>query len=179
MNHMMIDLETLATSANALVVSVGAAVFNEKEILRTGYWVLDPQDQVRTGRGFAFKTIKWWMEQSDEARAVFKDQNVTTLRLFASEFQNLFGGEPHRLWGNGADFDLAIMIDLWQRSGLPLIREWKYSNHMCYRTFKTLFLREANGKLVERKGTHHNALDDAIFQAENVIASGRLSEFKC
>lgn len=51
MNHMMIDLETLATSANALVVSVGACVFTDTAIVRKGYWVLGAGYERATPQG--------------------------------------------------------------------------------------------------------------------------------
>lgn len=178
MKHMMIDLETLATSANAIVVSVGAAVFTETEIVRTAYWVLNSKEQHKKGRAISVDTLTWWLDQSAEARAVFKTPPLlqTSLDVFATQFKNFFGGERIHLWGNGADFDLAIMIDLWNRHGLEKIDCWKYYDHFCYRTFHQLFKCK---NLAPREGTHHNALDDAITQAKCVIASGKLSEFKC
>lgn len=118
------------------------------------------------------------MGQNDQAREVFtkKPDSLYSLEMFAESFGNFFENEKLHLWGNGADFDLAIMIDMWERHGLPKIPGWAYYNHMCYRTFKTLFKCK---DLATRKGTHHNAVDDAIFQAECVLASGRLKEFKC
>lgn len=177
MKHMMIDLETLATSANAVVVSVGACVFTSEDIVRSQYWVLDVKEQMRKGRAVAPDTIEWWMRQSDQARGVFQTPHTlrTPLDVFATQFRDFFSGEPMRLWGNGADFDLAIMIDLFQRHGLRYVEEWKYYNHMCYRTFNQLF----NCKnAVVRTGVHHHALDDAEHQARCVIASGKLKEFK-
>jgi hypothetical protein len=172
MKHMMIDLETLATSANALVVSVGACTFDQHQIYKKGYWVLNQTEQHRKGRAISPSTVQWWMGQNDQARSVFKEKEVLTLEKFAIAFALFFEGEQFHLWGNGADFDLSIMIDLWERHSLEKIPGWRYYNHMCYRTFKTLF---KCGNLTTRQGTHHNALDDAIFQAENVIASGKLS----
>lgn len=175
MNHMMIDLETLATSANALIISVGACVFDEEKIIRKGYWVLNQTEQYKKGRAISVDTVRWWMEQSDGARSVFKSRDILTLEKFAESFGVFFEGERLHLWGNGADFDLAIMIDLWQRHSLPKIPGWAYYNHMCYRTFHQLF--KCKG-IVERKGTHHDALDDAVHQTECVLASGKLKEFK-
>jgi len=170
MIHMMIDLETLDTKPSAVVLSVGAVVFNTEKIIRHGYWVIDPREQIANSRTMSFDTIKWWMEQNKEAQKVFTDQAIG-LHQFAGEFENLFMKESMHLWGNGSDFDLSIMMDLWSRHSLPRIKGWKYSNHMCFRTFNQMHNVK---QLVERKGTYHNALDDAIYQAECVIASGKL-----
>jgi len=165
MNHMMIDLETLDTCSSAVVVSVGAVVFSEKEILRTGYWVLDQKDQLKNGRTMNPDTVSWWMRQSDQARSVFI-ADKTELGLFNNQFIDLFKDEKLQLWGNGADFDLSIMIDLWRTQNLYKTSYWSYSNHRCFRTFN--WMTDCK-KLVSRVGTHHNALDDAIFQTECVL----------
>lgn len=176
MKHIMIDLETLATSANSVVVSVGACVFTDIEIERSGYWVLDMNEQYKKGRAMSVDTIRWWLNQSEEARQVFTLKPFTLFSLdeFAKQFNEFFCGEQLHMWGNGADFDCAIMIDLFERHQLPKPEGWKYYNHMCYRTFHQLFKCK---NLAPRQGTHHHALDDAIHQAKCVIASGRLKEF--
>jgi hypothetical protein len=71
----MIDLETLGTGPDVIVVSVGAVLF-DADTGETGgefYRILDYQDQIDLGRKPSADIIKWWMEQTNEARSVFKD----------------------------------------------------------------------------------------------------------
>lgn len=69
-----------------------------------------------------------------------------------------------RVWGNGAAFDNVILASAYRRvtAGTP----WQYWNDRCYRTVKALHPDVP----MQRTGDHHNALDDAISQAHQLIA---------
>jgi len=67
------------------------------------------------------------------------------------------------VWGNGADFDLPILAAAYKAAGGP--PPWKPYNGRCYRTLKNL----APSIKLERQGTHHQALDDAVCQAKHLI----------
>lgn len=169
MNNIMVDLETLDTNATSVIISVGAVVFDTEKILRRGYWVLDIDEQVKAGRTVSGSTISWWSQQSDKARKVFVPTSLPwSIANFGTEFKGFFQGEKLAFWGNGSDFDTAIMIDFWNRHGLEKIPGWKYSNNMCFRTFNKM--TGCKG-MVQRAGVHHHALDDAEFQADCVLAA--------
>jgi exodeoxyribonuclease VIII len=78
--------------------------------------------------------------------------------LFLSRY-----GEDVKIWGNGASFDNVILANAYRRNDLNI--PWKYYNDRCYRTMKSL----APHIKMEREGTHHNALSDAISQANHLI----------
>jgi hypothetical protein len=67
------------------------------------------------------------------------------------------------VWGNGAAFGNVILRSAYAACGL--LPPWEFWNDRCYRTLKNL---RPDIKL-ERSGTHHNALDDAITQAEHAV----------
>ncbi len=67
------------------------------------------------------------------------------------------------MWGNGADFDNAILAHCYSRLGRPA--PWKFWNSRCYRTLKSF--SPVRGK---RIGVHHHALDDAKTQAADAMA---------
>jgi hypothetical protein len=71
-----------------------------------------------------------------------------------------------KIWGNGASFDNAILAELYRVAKHP--SPWEYWNDRCYRTLKNLYKQVVPPP--ERKGTHHNALDDAVFQAEHAVS---------
>lgn len=174
-NHMMIDLETIDTSASSVILSLGAVVFDNTRVLREREWVFDIDSQLKLGRTVTGNTIEWWMKQSDTARSVFTNTAIpkVTPQEFANQFTEFIGGETLKLWGNGADFDLSILIDFWHKtinSGFPSPAPWKFGNHLCFRTFNKITNCK---KLVQRTGTHHNALDDAKYQTECVLAAFR------
>lgn len=69
-----------------------------------------------------------------------------------------------RPYGNGASFDLSILKAAYDAVGLKA--PWKFWDERCYRTIKNDYSQIEPD---ERAGTHHNALDDAKFQALHAI----------
>lgn len=161
MTHIMLDLETLATSEKSLVVSIGAVHFDDDKFISEFYRVLDITSQPT--RKVDPNTIKWWMEQSDGARSVFKESAVLA-KTAAYDFRDWLCVTPkYHIWSNGANFDIPIIRDLLTDYDIPI--PWKYSAERCYRTVKHFFKVTS-----ERQGTHHNALDDAKYQAMNLMS---------
>ena len=172
MNHIMLDIETLDTAQSAVVLSIGAVVFDphSKELGEKFYveFTTDLDTQQRVGRTVSAATVTWWMQQGAAAKQIFVDPAPEGVRRVSTaqgltEFASFIarnGGKEAQLWGNGSDFDNVIVGSLFDSFGL--IKPWSYSKNRCYRTMKRLF--GENVKL-HRQGVHHNGLDDAITQA--------------
>lgn len=154
----MLDLETLATTPDAVIVSIGAVQFNDDGITARFHM---PCNIVGTGRRIDDSTVKWWMGQSDEARKVFNDPVAGELSEVLTQFLN-WAGPDQPIWGNGADFDNAIMMNACKFYGY----DWSYKRNRCYRTLKSL----APHITLQRVGTYHNAVDDAESQAKHLLA---------
>ena len=172
MSHIMLDIETLDTTQSAVVLSIGAVVFDphSKELGEKFYveFTTDLDTQQRVGRTVSAATVTWWMQQGAAAKQIFVDPAPEGVRRVSTaqgltEFASFIarnGGKEAQLWGNGSDFDNVIVGSLFDSFGL--IKPWSYSKNRCYRTMKRLF--GENVKL-HRQGVHHNGLDDAITQA--------------
>lgn len=169
MHDIMIDLETMGTSADAAIVALGAQAFD----LSTGqlgdrfYCAIDLQTAVAMGGVIDAGTVLWWLSQEEEARkALTRDTRPIGQVLAAFDVWCLQQGRPDDLdvWGNGADFDNVILASAYRRAKMPL--PWSHWNNRCYRTIKA---QHRNIK-IERSGTHHNALDDATSQARHLVA---------
>ena len=172
MNHIMLDIETLDTAQSAVVLSIGAVVFDphSKELGEKFYveFTTDLDTQQRVGRTVSAATTAWWMQQGAAAKQIFADPAPEGVRRVSTaqgltEFASFIarnGGKEAQLWGNGSDFDNVIVGSLFDSFGLT--KPWSYSKNRCYRTMKRLF--GENVKL-HRQGVHHNGLDDAITQA--------------
>lgn len=167
--YLSLDLETLGVSTESPVISIGAALFNKKEIVSKFEVVLDVEEQMNDRIRFADgSTIKWWMQQEDAAKKVFKESCVPTriglisfvdwLNVFENDFANL------KPFGNGATFDVTILETLLKDYDVKV--PWHFSNIRDLRTFKEFIY---DGSKTEREGVHHNALDDAVYQAQIVI----------
>lgn len=159
-HNIMLDLETLSTAPNCTIVSIGAVKFDEKIVDNDGFYaVLNLQEQIDKGRHVSGGTLQWWMKQSAEARAVF-DVKTTSVADILEEFGEWVGNDPV-IWGNGSDFDNVALGSLYDSYGMK--RPWGYSSGRCFRTMKNLMqVKELPG----RTGTFHNALHDALYQAQ-------------
>lgn len=168
----MIDLETLATTADAVILSIGAVrfdldaglVFDEPESVFYRSIAIDSQP----ARKITGSTLAWWMMQSEQARAVFVEPTSSILDALCdlTQWVDPQPGTQPNVWSNGADFDLPMLNHVYeQESWEP---PWKPYAGRCYRTYKNL--PGARAVKVERQGLHHNALDDAIFQARHLCA---------
>lgn len=165
MNKIMLDLETLSTSSNAMIMSIGAVVFDETGLSAEFHRKINIELDNQCGAEISASTVCWWAQQSEQAREIFinsVDEFLPTLMDF-SAFLDHYAPNAE-IFGNGADFDNVILANAYRRAGL--IQPWgKYKNR-CYRTLKNL----APQLKIARSGTHHNALDDARSQAEHAIA---------
>lgn len=163
----MIDIETLGTSFKCPVISIGAAAFDLTSVLSTHYTALDVAQQIDSGTRLAdASTIKWWMSQSNAAKTVFKEDAIKVekaLEALTNYIKSL--DADVYVWGNGATFDISILESLYADYKMPV--PWKYNRVMDQRTIKRFL-----GKNIDiiRKGTYHNAVDDAVTQAEFIQA---------
>lgn len=161
--HCMVDLETVDNKPTSAIASIGAVMFDEKGTYQEFYMVVDHHSAIALGMTKSQSTLDWWAGQSEEARKIFhpdtpKKDILVALIEFGAWFRNYNG---LYLWGNGADFDNAILSTAY---GLADITQpWKYSNNRCFRTVKH------KGRMKARTGVYHNALDDAITQARYMI----------
>jgi len=165
--HVMIDLETLSTRANATILSIGATKFTIGEgIIDKFYCNIDAKSCKTAGLHVDKSTIEWWMQQSPAARdALLTDQLPLTDAL--QSFTDWVGKDKVMPWGNGASFDISIMESAYQAVGLAY--PWRYSNIMCYRTVMNL-MGLSNAKIrASENDTHHHALDDAISQTNTLL----------
>lgn len=179
--HIAIDLETLSTSPAAVILSIGAVAMAEGgDTLADFYSICSIASQ--HDRQIDKSTLDWWEKQSSDARTVLEqanEPNGPTLDSVLDELTRWIGelGETHEVivHGNGAAFDIAILEHAYKQRS-PFV-PWNFRNVRDMRTLRDICLRLGlEPKIKEaapRTGTHHNALDDARFQARIVIESLR------
>lgn len=167
--HVMIDLETLDVRPSAVILSIGAVAFNRDGLGEEFYQTVYAEGQDAIGRTEAASTVAWWQQQSEEARRVFTDPGRVKLAVALERFSVWCGrlynvdAAPIILWGNGSDFDNTILASAYGSCGY--LTPWKFHNNRCYRTLKNLNIPLTTEQGIARAGTHHNALDDAKYQA--------------
>ena len=161
--HLMVDLETLAVSPDALVLSLGAVHFDpySDEIMDTLYFKIDIDDQDRLGREVDPNTVEWWSRQDPKImEEAFSIDNRVPLTEAIDRFHKFAWGCT-AFWSHGATFDLVILEDIYRQLNKPL--SW---NFWQLRDTRTLFDLGFDANMP--KDSKHDALQDAIRQAIGV-----------
>jgi hypothetical protein len=173
MSNVMNDLETLGSRPGCAILSIGAVAFHTDKPWKTQlgpefYVVINRDSCRRAGLHEDVDTLAWWAKQSEEASRVIAlaEKSEVSLKQGLNQlttYLTQFGLRRVKVWGNGADFDNAILACAYAAVGLKL--PWDFWNNRCYRTLKNLVLSPK----LKREGTYHNALDDAKTQANHAI----------
>ena len=171
MINVMVDLETMGTSATAPIISIGAVFFDEDGLGKEFYAAVSLEDSVKRGGVIDPSTVIWWMQQEESLLGQFvAEQKLggavklpTALERFTEFVTSECSDRELRVWGNGASFDNVILRNAFEVCGL--IEPWRFWNDRCFRTIKSLF---GNVPYKQPK-VAHNALSDAVAQAEHMV----------
>jgi hypothetical protein len=162
--NVMLDLETLGTKPGCKILSIGAVEFNAEGLGEQFYIEID-----RNKQGGLFEqdqTVKWWGEQSVEAKGTLfapKDVSIwAALFQFSSWLDGVNPDHPINIWGNGSDFDNVLIQEAYEQS--RILKPWSYGRNRCYKTLKRIIKGVEESKF---EGVKHNALADAIHQANH------------
>ena len=172
----MLDIETLATSPDAVVLTFGAIKFdpfNPSIQMSDGiYFRINVDEQIDLGRRVDEGTVAWWGTQSAEVREeALGETDRVSLEDFTKALNKFVVGAT-RIWAQGPVFDIVILENLYRQIGKPA--PWQY---YAIRDSRTLL--KALGD--DRKGGAllHNALADAVSQAgavQGAVARHKLVE---
>jgi hypothetical protein len=168
MKHVMIDTETLATTADACILSIGAVKFDldSEAVDDNGFYAsISVDSNLELKRRISEDTLIWWMAQGPAAQGVFHESKQT-LRTALEEFADWLAASDIHVWSNGGDFDLPILAHAFVQCGMEV--PWKFWNSHCFRTYKNLPGAKAIRSPVT--GVKHNALSDAHQQVVTLQA---------
>ena len=168
LRHVMIDNETLDLVPSSKIVSIGAVIFDPRygKISDDTFYVeLDLKAQKgRTEDHSVNGTVAWWKKQTPEVRKALKG---TTLLEDALEDLEFWLPDDCKVWGNGSIFDIAMLEDAYRQYEMKI--PWEYWNIRDMRTIKDMYESSRGSWEKGYRGTKHNALEDAKYQAEMVI----------
>lgn len=161
----MVDLETLDTKPNCVILTIGAVRFSPTGMGIVEKLELKPtiEDQTeKYNRTISDETIKWWGQQSPEAVEEAFDE--TTRLPFADCLEILykFCWNRRAIWSNGAGFDIVALETGYRDVGKAI--PWPYYNA---RDTRTLFDITGVSLRDKKYGTRttHRAVEDAEHQA--------------
>jgi len=175
-NHCMIDIETMGTGADAAIITIGACMFdprghdNEESLRDKGklFGPIDFGSNEKAGRSFDADTIKWWLQQSEDAQRGLIEGSTVSLSAALTQFVqwvNSYKPAATAIWAKDPDFDCVIMKHACAQHNK--IWPWKFWESKAVRT--ALDLAYPPGGLkgdfpTIGVGVAHNAVDDAIRQ---------------
>ena len=167
-SHCMIDLETLATSYNASILTIGAVRFDPygndlvDSKMESLYLKIDPESCSRIGLVTCDDTLAWWATQGDDAQEdAFSDSDrVDIVDAFNQLYKFCWGAST--VWSHGNTLDIVVCEHVFKT--LQKACPWKYFNVRCSRT---LFNLGIDPKL-PTEIIKHNSLYDAWAQAVGV-----------
>lgn len=165
--RIMLDIETTGKTPGCNILSIGATTFFCPQ--RTNFYRGIHWDNLNPDFCNETDTMEWWREQKQEvAAAAFGGKNTYCQAL--QDFTNFIherqrGHSGLHIYANGAAFDFPILEYAYKAVGLNI--PWNYFERQCYSTLKAHFQRVPKSWF---EGSKHNALDDAINQANHCEA---------
>lgn len=165
MKDVMIDFETLGNGTNKCVCQVGAVYFDNvtgelgKEIDLT----IDASSHEAHGGKVDAKTVYWWLQQSDAARAsITKADKIDIYPAFLQ--LNDFLADAKRIWSH-ATFDFVTLMETMKQ--LNITPTFRYKAGLDLRTL--VYLSGTSFDKTQREGVHHDGLADAKYQVKYAV----------
>lgn len=161
----MIDLETLGTRPDCVILTIGAVLFDPFSLYTPNsglYLRLDVDGQIERGRTVDDATIEWWSNQADDVREeALSDGDRVSIETMIQTLNKFLVG-VNNIWTQGPVFDITILENIYRQYGWPI--PW---NFWQIRDCRTLFGVHGDPRVKNKTGLH-NALEDCISQASAV-----------
>ena len=165
-NDIMIDIESLNTTPDCVILTIGAVRFDPKGLGVVERLELRPtiEDQTEIyGRTINEDTLRWWSTQSEAAQEEALGDRDRMSFKDCMEALYKFCWNRTNVWSNGAGFDCVVMEHAWRQvSERPNPIPWPF---WSVRDTRTLY--DITGVKLKDGGhtTSHKAVEDAERQA--------------
>lgn len=174
MNNVMVDIETLGTDSNSVILSISAIEFDliSGDTGREFEIGLNIEEQVKLGGVVDTSTCIWWLSQdADAIKALTRLKKVAVAKVLF-DFNNWLSEckvpkNDVKLWGNGSGFDNVIIRNLYRRAGVEF-----YLPYWCDNDVRTLVtLGNIDTRNFAFNGIKHNGIDDCKHQVKYCTAA--------
>lgn len=171
-SQVMIDIETLSTRPDSVILVIGAIKFSRNvdlepfeklEKIDTFYKRITIESCIDIGLRIDESTVKWWKQQNPKVRyEALENPDRIPLKQALQELSSFIKDSSH-IWANSPDFDCTILGEAFNRFEMDI--PWKFWNT---RDCRTLFDLGGVSKLNMPTGDEHNALYDCYRQIVGV-----------
>lgn len=171
----MIDIETLGTRMDSVMLSISAVPFNMNGDIseRTFDMYIDIDSSIQAGAKVTGHTFLWWLGQSEDARqsqiSASRFALVEVLDAFTRWYteQCTHNNTALNVWGNGSKFDLGIITSAYESIGNNV--PWKPWVEQDVRTVVRWNPDIKKTMKQDFQGTEHKGIDDCKHQIRYVI----------
>jgi exodeoxyribonuclease VIII len=167
LTDIMIDLETLATTPDASILTIGAVKFDpfgdelsDPKCVKF-YCRVDLDSCDRIGLVTNDDTIAWWAQQSKEAQDEAFDpaDRIDIVEAMAQLYKFCWGAK--RVWSHGSAFDVVMCEHIFRKVGRAI--PWSFWEVRDTRTIFDIGINPNRPPVLK-----HHALEDAWNQAVGV-----------
>lgn len=166
--HLVLDLETLSTEKNALILSLGYAIVKQGDIVQFGEHRLSMEEQ--RCRDISHDTVMWWMagdkaaaqghlSSLPEVKCNVAMEALTNNICVHDEWKNVL------VWGNSPNFDCDILGSYLKEVGGYKTTPWRFYNERDMRTLRDVAQLERHVPKIA-----HSAMYDAYAEAEDLCS---------
>lgn len=160
----MIDLETLSTDLDAVILTLGGVKFDPYSMDEPHspiYLRINVDEQMAAGRSWNDDTVAWWGKQSKEIQEEALGEEGRVSMVDAMKEFHAWVLHSDTIWSNGATFDVMVMENFYQYNAW--FHPWEYWRIRCCRT---VFNMGVDPQMP--KDALHNALADSYEQAKAI-----------
>lgn len=169
--NVMIDLETLGTGVDTMILTLAAVEFNlTTEHTSSFYFKVDIDSYKSYGNRFSLDaaTLTWWMTEAPaEARLEAFSGSRMSLETIMNNFIQWFSTRKQaKVWSHGSSFDISILSHT--LSVLKMEIPWSFWNIRDTRTIYDVANINFKSVIGPQKFPVHHALGDCYRQIEGV-----------
>lgn len=185
--NFVVDIETMGHICGAAITEIAVVAFVgnnfDPDKCKRFRVAVDLESCLNLGMTVTGSTIKWWLNQSKDAQALYRESGVpineALIDLHAWSRDQVDGDipfdsndqpeKPYRVWSH-ATFDFSMIEAAYAKCGLT--SPWAYWSARDVRTILDLaFGKPGEYPSIPFVGVKHKALDDAIHEAKQVSAA--------
>lgn len=184
MVNFMVDLETLSTEPNAIILTIGCVPFGSDGshiVTEDMYFYnrveLSSYNDIIDKFHMDFNTLLWWLEQDNEPLSeAFKNgprkpiaQAIADFALWIIQICKYCQDSKITMWSHGKDFDCVILQSAFKVFGIPC--PWSYWDTRDTRTIYALTRVDLRNIQMPDGFKAHNAIGDCLKQIEGIRQS--------
>ncbi|MFW5847458.1 MAG: 3'-5' exonuclease [bacterium] len=156
--HLMLDLETLGNVSYSVILAIGAVEFDldSGEYGNTFYKIINIDSCLKHDFVINGSTLKWWMQQNDEAKKELFTKEGVDIKIVLDEFSGFCHNKDYEVWGNSARFDAGILRDAYDKLSMPI--PWDFRKERDVRTLVS-FAPEIKENHEFKNIPHHSIFD--------------------